>query len=243
MKLYRDEAVVLRTHDLGEADRIITLLSRRHGRVKGVAKGIRRTSSRFGGRLEPFSLVDIQLYEGRSLDVVTEVSTIEPFAQPISRNYQAYTAASAMAEIAERLTTEEGEPDEEQYLLLVGALHSLASKAHKPVHILDSYILRGLALSGWALAVWNCAQCGADGPLRSFHVQSGGMVCDSCAPRGAAHPHGETVALLGALLSGQWESVEQAPQFASDEASSLIAAYLQWHIERRIRSLAMIDKR
>ena len=76
MPLYRDEAVVLRTHKLGEADRIITLLTRHHGRVRAVAKGVRRTSSKFGARLEPFSHVDLQFAEGRTLDVV---STYTPF--------------------------------------------------------------------------------------------------------------------------------------------------------------------
>src|SRR5690625_6459110 len=75
VKLYRDEAVVLRTHKLGEADRIITLLTRHHGRVRAVAKGVRRTSSKFGARLEPFSLVDVQLHIGRSLDIITQVES------------------------------------------------------------------------------------------------------------------------------------------------------------------------
>ena len=75
--LYRDEAIVLRTHKLGEADRIITLLTRQHGRVRAVAKGVRRTTSRFGSRLEPFTHVDLQLAEGRNLDVITQAETID----------------------------------------------------------------------------------------------------------------------------------------------------------------------
>ena len=78
--LYRDEAIVLRTHKLGEADRIVTLLTRQHGRVRAVAKGVRRTTSRFGSRLEPFTHVDLQLAEGRNLDVITQAETIQPFA-------------------------------------------------------------------------------------------------------------------------------------------------------------------
>ena len=80
MPLYRDEAIVLRTHKLGEADRIITLLTRQHGRVRAVAKGVRRTTSRFGSRLEPFTHVDLQLAEGRTLDIVTQAETLTPFA-------------------------------------------------------------------------------------------------------------------------------------------------------------------
>ena len=79
-KLYRDDAIVLRTHPLGEADRIITLLTRRHGKVRAVAKGVRRTGSRFGARLEPFTLVDVQLHAVRNLHTVTQVVTIEAFA-------------------------------------------------------------------------------------------------------------------------------------------------------------------
>ena len=80
MHLYRDEGVVLRTQKLGEADRIITLLTRRHGKVRAVAKGVRRTSSRFGARLEPFGHVDVQFYTGRTLDVITLVETVDGFA-------------------------------------------------------------------------------------------------------------------------------------------------------------------
>ena len=80
--LYRDEAVVLRTHKLGEADRIITLLTRQHGRVRAVAKGVRRTTSRFGSRLEPFTHVDLQLAEGRNLDIVTQAETIDAVLRP-----------------------------------------------------------------------------------------------------------------------------------------------------------------
>ncbi len=86
MPLYRDEAVVLRTHKLGEADRIITLLTRQHGRVRAVAKGVRRTTSRWGSRLEPFTHVDLQLAEGRNLDTITQAETIDPFHAPARRS-------------------------------------------------------------------------------------------------------------------------------------------------------------
>src|SRR5690625_1371375 len=112
-KLYRDDAIVLRTHPLGEADRIITLLTRRHGKVRAVAKGVRRTGSRFGARLEPFTLVDVQLYAGRSLHTVTQVVTIETFAQAISADYGRFTAASAMLETTDRLTDEVVDRSEE----------------------------------------------------------------------------------------------------------------------------------
>src|SRR3984885_8575619 len=107
---YRDDGVVLRTHKLGEADRIITLLTRQNGRVRAVAKGVRRTKSRFGGRLEPFSHVDLQLYSGRNLDIVTQAVTLDSFGSVIAADYSRYTAATAIVETVERLTSEEREP-------------------------------------------------------------------------------------------------------------------------------------
>ncbi len=119
--IYRDEAIVLRAQKLGEADRIVTLLTREHGQVRAVAKGVRKTMSRFGARLEPFMLIDVQLYEGRSLDTVTQVETIGPYGLAIVADYARYTAATAMLETAERLTETEREPALQQFLLLAGA--------------------------------------------------------------------------------------------------------------------------
>ena len=126
MGLYRDEGVVLRTQKLGEADRIVTVLTRRHGKVRAVAKGVRRTKSKFGARLEPFSHVDLQLYEGRSLDVVQQAETLAPYGDRIVDDYPRYTAGTAMLETAERLTAEEKEPQTQQFLLLVGGLRTLS---------------------------------------------------------------------------------------------------------------------
>jgi DNA repair protein RecO (recombination protein O) len=122
--LYRDNALVLRVQRLGEADRIITLLTRRHGRVRAVAKGVRKTSSRFGARLEPFGHVDIQCSEGSSLDTVTQVEGIDLYGRRFIEDYPRYTTASAIVETAERLTPVEREPSLRIYLLTLGALNA-----------------------------------------------------------------------------------------------------------------------
>ena len=98
---YRDEAVVLRTHKLGEADRIVTMLSRQHGKIRAVAKGVRRTASRFGARLEPFMVADLQLYRGRSLDIVQQAESIGSYGADIVDDYPRFTAATAMVEAAD----------------------------------------------------------------------------------------------------------------------------------------------
>ena len=174
--LYRDEAVVLRTHPLGEADRIITLLTKERGQIRAVAKGVRRTKSRFGARLEPFMVVDVQCYEGRNLDTVTQAESLATYGQTIARDYTVYTAATVMVETAERLT-EEHEPSTQQYLLLVGALRSLGGGEHDPGLVLDAYLLRSLAVAGWAPSFYDCAKCGGPGPHSAFNIAAGGAVC------------------------------------------------------------------
>ena len=242
MSLYRDEAVVLRAQKLGEADRIVTLLTREHGKVRAVGKGVRRTSSRFGSRLEPFMMIDVQLYAGRNLDIVTQVETIGSFAGSISADYALYTSGTAMLETAERLVEAEREPALQQYLLLAGAVRSLADHAHSPGLVLDSYLLRALAVAGWAPSFTDCARCGAPGPHAAFAVASGGAVCTSCRPPGSPSPAPETFLLLAALLSGNWEVADASDARHRREANGLVAGFLQFHLERGLRSLRMVER-
>jgi DNA repair protein RecO (recombination protein O) len=241
--LYRDEAIVLRTHKLGEADRIITLLTRQHGRVRAVAKGVRRTTSKFGSRLEPFTHVDLQIAEGRSLDTITQAETLDLFHAGIGLDYDRYTAGTVMLETAERLATEEREPAVQQYLLLVGALRALAAGDERlPGQVLDSYLLRSLAVAGYAPSFEHCARCGLEGPHRWFNPAMGGMVCTTCRVPGSASPAAETITLLGALLAGDWPVVVASAERNRREASGLVAAYLAWHLERGLRSLEYVER-
>lgn len=240
MPTYRDEAVILRTHKLGEADRIVTMLSRRHGKVRAVAKGVRRTSSKFGSRLEPFMVADVQLYQGRSLDIVQQAESLGAYGADIAVHYDRFTSASAMVETADRLNDAEATP--EQYLLLVGGLRALARGEHEPRSILNSYLLRVMALSGWAPSLTDCARCGALGPHATFVAQLGGLVCAACAPVGSPRVAESALRLLRALMAGEWDAVDAAPPADAAAASGLIAAYAQWHLERGIRSLAQLGE-
>jgi len=242
MPLYRDEAVVLRTQKLGEADRIVTLLTRRHGRVRAVAKGVRRTGSRFGARVEPFMQVDLQLHEGKSLDTVTQAETISPFGERIAADYGRYTAGTAVLETAERLTSEEREPALRLYLLVVGALRALADEAHTPSLVLDAFILRAMAVAGYEPTLDACSRCGDPGPHRFFAVAAGGVVCPEHRPPGSATVSPPAVELLQALLDGDWLVADAADARTQRESSGLVAAYLQWHLERGLRSLRLVER-
>ncbi len=252
MPLYRDEAVVLRVQKLGEADRIVTLLTRRHGRVRAVGRGVRRTSSRFGARLEPGSHLDVQLLtrnaEGadapfqRKLDTVTQTESLNAFGARMANDYAAWTTACAVCETAERLTPEEGEPALRLYLLVIGALRTLADRAHAPGLVLDAFLLRAMSGAGWEPALTSCAVCGTAGRHAAFHVAAGGSVCESCRPPGASRPQRTTLALMAALLAGDWAMADASPAVDRREASGLVAAHLQWHLERGLRSLPLVDR-
>jgi DNA repair protein RecO (recombination protein O) len=240
--LYRDEGVVLRTQKLGEADRIVTVLTRRHGKVRAVAKGVRRTKSKFGARLEPFSHVDLQLYTGRTLDIVSQAESIRSYGSVIAGNYPAYTAGTAVLETADRLTAEEKEPSLRLFLLVIGALRALSDRTHPAGLVLDAFLLRAMSVAGWEPALGDCARCGVEGPHRHFSVPAGGSVCPGCRPTGSAMPNPVTIGHLEALLSGDWQTAEASENPQRREGSGLVAALLQWHLERGLRSLPLVDR-
>ncbi|MGQ4509342.1 DNA repair protein RecO [Dermabacteraceae bacterium P13088] len=242
-KLYRDQALVMRTHKLGEADRIITLLTRRHGTVRAVAKGVRKTASRIGARLEPFSVVDVQLHRGRNLDTVSQVVTIETCAEAIVSDFDRYAVAVAMLEVTGRLTETyggTGTGSEEYFFLLLRALRAVAQGRVAPGLLLDSYMLRVLALAGWAPETTSCASCGAQGPHHAFDNASGGAVCRQCRPAAARAVRPATLELMTALAAGDWEKAGQSDGTLRAEASRIIHGAASWQLEAPLKSLDLL---
>ena len=108
--------------------------------------------------------------------------------------------------------------------------------------ILDAFLLRAMGFAGWAPALDECAKCATPGSHRAFHVAAGGAVCVHCRPPGAATPASGVLELLTALRRGEWEHVESAPESVRKQASGLVAAHLQWHLERQLRTLPLIER-
>lgn len=204
---YRDEAFVLRTHKLGEADLILVMLTAKHGVVRGVAKGIRKTKSRFGARLDRFSRVNVQIYPSRKsgpsgLANVTDATTVATYAPAIVADPDLFFAASALLEMALLFG------DSEVFFLLDATLNTLATPdSHlPPVSAVDQFVLQSLQQAGWAPSLVDCAQCGARGPHRAFHALAGGAVCGLCRPPGATHPPAEAVHALWLLSKGRTDA-------------------------------------
>ncbi|AGL27818.1 DNA repair protein RecO [Mycobacterium tuberculosis CAS/NITR204] len=241
MRLYRDRAVVLRQHKLGEADRIVTLLTRDHGLVRAVAKGVRRTRSKFGARLEPFAHIEVQLHPGRNLDIVTQVVSVDAFATDIVADYGRYTCGCAILETAERLAGEERAPAPALHRLTVGALRAVAD-GQRPRDLLWTPICCAPWASPAGTSLTECARCATPGPHRAFHIATGGSVCAHCRPAGSTTPPLGVVDLMSALYDGDWEAAEAAPQSARSHVSGLVAAHLQWHLERQLKTLPLVER-
>jgi DNA repair protein RecO (recombination protein O) len=235
--LYRDRGVVLRTYKLGEADRIVVVLTRGHGKVRAVAKGVRKTKSRFGGRLEPARHADLLVYEGRGdLDIVSQADTLDAFG-PLRDDLDRLGRAVAVLEAADQLALER-EPNAALYDMVVGALRTLAER-DAPL-VVPGFLLKELALEGFRPQVDACVACGDGGPLVSWAVEEGGLRC-------AAHRMGpavsaDAVAVLQDILGGRLGAAldERRPPVVS-EVDHLVVRAFEHHLERRLRSVGTLE--
>jgi DNA repair protein RecO (recombination protein O) len=235
--LYRDRGVVLRTYKLGEADRIVVVLTRGHGKVRAVAKGVRKTKSRFGGRLEPARHADLLVYEGRGdLDIVSQADTLDAFG-PLRDDLDRLGRAVAVLEAADQLALER-EPNAALYDMVVGALRTLAER-DAPL-VVPGFLLKALALEGFRPQVDACVACGDGGPLVSWAVEEGGLRC-------AAHRMGpavsaDAVAVLQDILGGRLGAAldERRPPVVS-EVDHLVVRAFEHHLERRLRSVGTLE--
>lgn len=230
--LYRDQAIVLRTWKLGEADRIVNLMTKDHGKVRAVVKGVRKTKSKFGGRLEVTAHVALQLYEGRELDIVTQAESLDQF--PTFRtDVDRFTGASAMLEAVDQVA-QEGERNAEVYHLLLGALRALAGPGGPLV--VPSFFLKLLALEGVRPMLDACASCGEDNELVAFSDLDGGALCATCRRGVAVSP--EALDLMRLVLGGKLgEALAQPPGPATHEVQAVATTAMEHHLERRIRSV------
>ncbi len=241
MALYREQGIVLRTYKLGETDRILSVLTQGRGKVRAVAKGVRRPGSRFGGRLEPFSHVDLQLYEGRNLDIVTQAELLTPFA-PVRADYVLSACGSAMVEAADRVAQED-ERSLRLFLLLLEGLRALAAGPEIPATVLDGYLFRLVSLAGYHPYLEACANCGKRGRHAVFSSAAGGSLCGDCAPMDAQPLDGEVIDLLhrfGGELSAL-ATVSEGPR-ARRAAGAVVASFLTYHLGKPLSSWELVRR-
>ena len=239
MGLYRDQGVVLRTIRLGEADRIVTLVTAGRGKVRAVAKGVRKTKSRFGSRLEPLSHVSMLLYEGRELDIVTQAETVDHF-RAVREDLDRLAKANALLEATDQVA-QEGHANPQLYQMLVGALRALT--AHDAPLMVPAFFLKLLSLEGFHPLLGACASCARPDGLSAFDLVEGGVLCTECAAGAVVPLSPEALEVVRQVLGGGLvEALKLAPGPVASEVTRLATRALEGHIERRLRSLAVLDR-
>lgn len=236
MSLYRDHGIVLRTHKLGEADRIVSFITERHGKVRAVAKGVRKTKSKFGARLEPTSHVALQLYEGRELDIVTQAESVDHF-RAIREDLDRLTRAVTMLEAVDQLSLER-EPNPDLYRMLLGALRTLA--ADNSALVVAGFHWKVLAQEGFRPMVEACVVCNEADDLVAFDPVEGGLLCTTHRRGTRVSP--EAVVYLQHILGGRLAAALEAPSSpATHEVDHLATRVMEHHLERRLRSVGVVE--
>jgi DNA repair protein RecO (recombination protein O) len=240
MPLYKEQGVVLRSAKLGEADKIVTVMTQGAGKVRAVAKGIRKTHSRFGARLEPFTHVSLMLYRGRgSLDTISQAEILAPFLG-VRSDLERIAAGETMLEAVDKVA-EEHERNVRLFLLLVTGLRALDARPLDPAAVTESFLLKLLSLSGFHPSLTACAVCGVRSPSR-FASGQGGAVCSMCAEPDAGPVSAHALGVLAGLANAD---LVQAGSMGVDggvrrESRALLFGFAEYHLERRMRSLPML---
>ena len=243
MSLYRDQGVALRHYKLGEADRIIVFMTAGHGKVRAVAKGVRKTKSRFGARLEPPTHVNLLFYEGRELDIVSQAEAIDHF-RPIRDDLGRMTDAMAMLEAVDQ-TAQERQPDARLYQMLVAALRTLSERDRRSPLLVAAFYWKLLSMEGFGPILEQCASCDAPASggaqLVAFDLSQGGALCRDCRRGLPVSP--EALGVLGRILGGGLAGALQEPDSGvTTEVATLATHSMEQHLERRLRAAHALDR-
>ena len=237
MALYRDKAVVLRTYKLKEIDRIVVFMTEHHGKVRAVAKGVRKSGSRFGGRLEPMNHVDVLFSEGRDLDIVSQVDLVST-AGAARNDLDRIARGMSMVEVVDQLGMER-EATPHLYKMLVGGLATL-EKTDSEI-VVAAFFLKLLAAEGSRPELDTCVSCRK--PLSDltegtfhFNVESGGVQCRECIL--GRRISSDAIALMRQILGGQLvDALNHESGPALREVSELATQIMEHHTERRLRTM------
>jgi DNA repair protein RecO (recombination protein O) len=242
MSLYKEQGVVLRSSKLGEADKIVTVMTQSSGKVRAVAKGIRKTTSRFGARLEPFTHVSLMVYRGRgSLDTVSQAEIVSPF-MALRGDLGLFAAGETMLEAVDKVA-EEHERNVRLFMLLLTGMRVLEARPNDPAAVAESFLLKLLSLSGFHPSLRSCAVCGRPAPER-FASGQGGAVCaedaefDSGPASSEALEHLAALGGTGLLEAGALTTDTQVRR----EARAMLFGFAEYHLERRMKSLPILAR-
>lgn len=241
----RTEAIVLRHKDWGEADRLLWLYTRKMGKVRAVAKGVRKIRSRKAGHLEPFTRVNLMMARGRDLLIVTQAETLDPFStireDLIHIGYAAY-----VVELIDRFTYDED--DNQQLYRLLKETLSRINSFENPVLPVRYYEIQLLNLLGYRPQLFNCAQCESEIQPEDqyFSISQGGVLCPKCGPKvaDASQILMETLKYLRHFQRSPFSEVDHihlSPELNRD-LENLLQQYFTYFLERNLNTPTFIRR-
>jgi DNA repair protein RecO (recombination protein O) len=238
VSLRSDQGIVLRSYPFGEADRVVVLLSPNRGKLRTVAKGVRKTKSRFGGRLEPFTHVDLVVYQGRNLATITQVAIIEAFAH-LRRDLDRVMSAGTMVEAVDAVA-QEGENAHRLFLLLQRGLRALDGGGGGR-DLTSAFLLKLASVVGVGPALNRCASCGSSENLSRFSFSGGGVMCGTCSSEGGVKLRPGLTGYLASLAAADLSMLPPTDLNLTGEAMGVARHFVEYHLDRRLGSLAVLD--
>ncbi len=245
MKTYKDEAIVLRSHKLGEADKIITLLTRENGKKRAVAKGLRRTKSKFGGRLEPGTHLQLELYRGRNLDIITGAEIIDPHI-PLRENHHKYICVQSMLELADK-SLHDDQHVSNAFGALAASLTAMEGEVNSYELMLAAFELKLCALVGYRPHLDHCMSCGCEisGTPAILRLSEGGICCPSCSGPTSASVRldPEMLELVRRIFKTSMADVGRIrmDSQAARKLMRLSFSFSEYHLDRPIKSHRILE--
>jgi DNA repair protein RecO (recombination protein O) len=234
VKELRDDAVVLRTHKSGESDRVVVLWTRHHGKVRVLAKGIRKAASRLGGNLETLAYVDVDLVKTRGDFYIARHVSHRERLTTLRSSYTRINAGYAVVEVVDAIPSDDV-ADEGIFDLLTRVLMTLDDESFDPALVPASFYFKLLAHDGSEPVVDACVNCGRAGPLVAFDAQVGGTLCAGCRSGTSISP--DALALVRRILGGDLAAVlRNEPPPGSGEVMALALDAIEAHFGRRLRA-------
>ena len=237
-KISHQEGVVLRSYPFGEADRVVVLLSPGRGKLRTVARGVRRVRSRLRGRLEPFCRVELVLYRGRELDLITSATVVAAYPQ-LRSDLDRLLAASTMVNAVDAVAQPE-QRSGSLFALLTESLEVLSASEDVP-GLATAFLLRLAETVGVAPALEWCAGCGREEELARFHFEGGGVICRRCRTQGSVRLVGGVTEHLRDLARAELDDLPLTTVDVSRQAMSVVCRFLEFHLDRSFRPVAALS--
>ncbi len=243
MRAHRVLGLSLKKTKLGESDLIVTFLAEDGSQVRAVAKGARKPGSRFGARVEPFSVVDMVLHTGRTLETITEAETVRPHSG-LREDYDRSQAASVVADFLDKVSLE-GQSEERLFGLAVATLDAMEGASGDGIlALVVAFLLKGMSMHGYRPQFEGCASCGSPvGGGGSFSLESGGLLCEGCSADGPGMTYlsPDVERALRLLMAARMADVPglEIPRPVLAAAFELLRAFVVYHVPARLKALAM----